>query len=141
MKRRIALLSAAGAAMAATAAASAAATGGKERVVVQCSVPDPKMWNQFLNYQENLRELYGEGNVQVEIVALGFGIGVLQLESTQAPRVADAIKAGMIFSACGVTMRKKKLKKEDMLPGLNFVEAGLGRIIQRQREGWAFITS
>ena len=145
MKRRLAFLSAAAAAVGAVAAAGSAraqvsSRAGGERVVVQISTPDPRMWNQALNYSENLRELYGAGKVEIELVALGHGIGVLKLDSTQATRVADALKAGVHVSACEVTMRRQKLTRDDMLPDLGYVPAGLGQIIRRQREGWAYIS-
>jgi intracellular sulfur oxidation DsrE/DsrF family protein len=143
MKRRNALLSAAGLSVAAATAAHAQAPArpGKERVVIQVSTPDQKLWNQALNYLENLRDLYGPDNVELEIVALGLGLGVLKLESTQGPRVADALKAGAHISACEVTMRRQKLTREDMLPNIGYVPAGLGQIIKRQREGWSYISS
>ena len=142
MKRRLALLTAAGATVAASEAAraQAASTPGRERIVVQVSTPDPRMWNQALNYVENLREVYGADKVEIELVALGLGIGVLKLDSTQATRVADALKAGVHVSACEVTMRRQNLKREDMLANLGYVPAGLGQIIRRQREGWAYIS-
>lgn len=142
MKRRLALLSAAGAAMVATEAARAqiASSAGKERVVIQVSTPDQKLWNQALNYIENLREFYGPDKVEIELVALGHGIGVLKLDSIQGPRVADGLKLGVHVSACEVTMRRQKLGREDMLPNIGYVPAGLGQVIKRQREGWAYIT-
>ncbi len=141
MKRRIALLSGAGLSLAAAAAAHAQAPTrpGKERVVIQVSTPEQRLWNQALNYLENLREVYGPDNIELEIVALGLGIGVLKLESTQGPRVADAVKSGVHISACEVTMRRQKLTREDMLPNIGYVAAGLGQVIKRQREGWAYI--
>ncbi len=142
MKRRTALLSAAGAALAATEAANAqgAPGAGKERVVIQVSTPETRLWNQALNYIDNLRELYGADKVEIELVALGLGIGALKLESTQGPRVADALKGGVHVSACQVTMRRQNLKPEDMLPGIGYVPAGLGQVIKRQHEGWSYIT-
>ena len=144
MKRRLALLSAVGAAAAAAATEAAraqtSAGAGAERVVIQVSTPDQKLWNQALNYIENLRDLYGPDKVEIELVALGLGIGVLKLESTQGPRVADALKLGVHISACEVTMRRQKLTRDDMLPKIGYVAAGLGQIIKRQREGWAYIT-
>jgi len=142
MKRRIALLAGAGlsVATATTAHAQSAAVAGKERVVIQVSTPEQRLWNQALNYLENLREIYGLDNVEMEIVALGLGIGVLKLESTQGPRVAEALKAGVRVSACEVTMRRQKLTREDMLPNIGYVPAGLGQVIKRQREGWAYIS-
>jgi intracellular sulfur oxidation DsrE/DsrF family protein len=98
------------------------------------------MWNQALNYVENLRELFGADKVEIEVVALGHGIDVLKLESTQGSRVADALKAGVHVSACEVTMRRRKLTRDDMLPNIGYVAAGLGQIIKRQREGWAYIS-
>jgi len=143
MKRRIALLSGAGLTLAAAAVAQAQAPAhpGRERVVIQVSTPDQRLWNQAFNYLENLREIYGPDNIELEIVALGFGIGVLKLESTQGPRVAEALKAGVHVSACEVTMRRQKLTRDDMLPNLGYVPAGLGQIIKRQREGWAYISA
>lgn len=140
MKRRLALLTAAGAAIAATEVARAQTSSRKERVVVQVSTPDPKSWNQAVNYLENLRELYGPANVELELVALGLGLGVLKLDSNQAPRVADALKAGVHVSACEVTMKRQKLTREDMLPNIGYVPAGLGQIIKRQHEGWSYIS-
>jgi len=142
MKRRLALSFAAGAALAATEAARAqgSSSTGKERVVIQVSSPEQKLWNQALNYIENLRDLYGPDKVEIELVALGHGLGVLKLDSTQGPRVADALKLGVQISACEVTMRRQKLTREDMLPKIGYVAAGLGQIIKRQREGWAYIT-
>ena len=140
MKRRLALLTAAGAALAATEVARAQTPSRKERVVIQVSSPDQKIWNQAINYIENLRELYGPGNAQFELVALGLGLGVLKLESNQAPRIADELKVGVLVSACEVTMRRQKLTREDMLPNIGYVPAGLGQIIKRQHEGWSYIS-
>jgi hypothetical protein len=120
--------------------AQGSSSTGKERVVIQVSGPDTKLWNQALNYIENLRELYGPDKVEIEMVALGLGLGVLKLDSTQGPRVADALKLGVQISACEVTMRRQKLTREDMLPKIGYVAAGLGQVIKRQREGWAYIT-
>lgn len=142
MKRRIALLSGAGLslAVATVAQAQSPARPGKERVVIQVSSPEQKLWNQALNYLENLSEIYGPANVELELVALGLGIGVLKIESTQGPRVAEALKAGVHVSACEVTMSRQKLVRQDMLPDIGYVPAGLGQIIKRQRAGWAYIS-
>lgn len=142
MKRRIVLLAGAGLSLATATAAQAQSTmpPGKERVVIQVSTPEQRLWNQAFNYLANLREVYGDGNVELEIVALGLGIGALQLESTQGPRVADALQAGVHVSACEISMRRQKLTRADMLPSIGFVPAGLGQIIKRQREGWAYIS-
>ncbi|HQR21894.1 MAG TPA: DsrE family protein [Burkholderiaceae bacterium] len=112
----------------------------KERVIIQVSTPETRIWNQALNYVENLQTLYGKDNVQIEIVALGWGIGLLKFDSPMATRVADAIKLGAKLEACEVTMGRQKLTRQDMLPDIGYVPAGLGQIIKRQKEGWSYIS-
>ena len=113
---------------------------GKERVVVQVSTPEQRIWNQALNYVENLQQLYGKDNVEVEIVALGWGIGMLKFDSPLATRVAETVKRGAKLQACEVTMSRQKLTPQDMLPEIGYVPAGLGQIIKRQKEGWSYIS-
>lgn len=120
-------------------AAQTAATA-KERVVVQVSTPEQRVWNQALNYVENLQQLYGKDNVEVEIVALGWGIGMLKFDSPLATRVAETVKRGAKLQACEVTMSRQKLTPQDMLPDIGYVKAGLGQIIKRQKEGWSYIS-
>jgi intracellular sulfur oxidation DsrE/DsrF family protein len=37
-------------------------------------------------------------------------------------------------------MSRQKLQKQDMLPDIGYVPAGLGQIIKRQRDGWSYIS-
>jgi hypothetical protein len=121
-------------------AAAQASAAGKERVVIQVSTPEQRVWNQALNYVENLQTLYGKDNVEIEIVALGWGIGLLKFDSPMATRVAETLKRGASLQACEVTMSRQKLTPQDMLPDIGYVKAGLGQIIKRQKEGWSYIS-
>lgn len=123
-----------------TQAAAQPVTTTKQHIVIQVSTPEQRTWNQALNYVENLQTLYGKENVEIEIVALGWGIGMLKLDSPLATRVAATLKRGAQVQACQVTMSRQKLTKDDMLPDIGFVPAGLGEIIKRQREGWSYIS-
>ena len=121
-------------------AAAQSAPSAKERVIIQVSTPEQRIWNQAINYVENLQTLYGKDNVEVEIVALGWGIGMLKFDSPLATRVAETVKRGAKLQACEVTMNRQKLTKQDMLPDIGYVPAGLGQIIKRQKEGWSYIS-
>lgn len=142
MNRMLAALAALvlGAMMTGPSAAQTSMPAGKERVIVQISTPEQRTWNQALNYVENLQDLYGKDNVEIEIVALGWGIGMLKFDSPLATRVAAALKRGANLYACEVTMGRQKLTKQDMLPDIGYVRAGLGQIIKRQKEGWSYIS-
>jgi hypothetical protein len=111
----------------------------RERVVLQVSDDSPKTWNQVLNVIENLQQAYGRENVDVKLVALGNGIGFLTLDSPHGGRVQDALKSGAQVAACEVTMGRRKLSRDDMLPNIGYVPAGVVEIIRLQKEGWSVI--
>ena len=119
--------------------ASAADKKAKEKVVLQVSDDSPKTWNQVFNVIENLQQAFGKENVDVKLVALGYGIGILTLDSTNGGRVQDALKNGAQIAACEVTMRRRKLTRDDMLPNIAYVPAGVVEIIQLQKQGWTVI--
>ena len=141
MQRRF-LLSAVvlvGAMVAAPLTAVAQDTAKKTRVVVQVSEADPARWNLVLNNVKNLQDDLGAGNVEIEVVAYGPGIGMLKLDAVSNSRVSDAIKDGVQIAACENTMRNQKLARADMHPNVSYVPAGVTEIVQRQRDGWAYL--
>ena len=111
----------------------------RHKIVIQVSDNDPVKWNLALNNAKNLQDDVGAANVDIEIVAYGPGIDMLKLESPTASRVADAMKANVKVLACENTMRGQKLTRDDMLPALSYVPAGVTEIMTRQSEGWAYL--
>ncbi|MBX3637070.1 MAG: DsrE family protein [Rubrivivax sp.] len=109
------------------------------KVVFQVSDADPAKWNLALNNARNVWADLGRDNVAIEVVAYGPGIGMLKLDSPVATRVAEAMAAGMSVVACGNTMKNQKLAREDMLPNIGYVEAGVVQLMKRQREGFAYV--
>ncbi len=139
----IALLIAAGAAPLATNAQQPAAAGAQTqeryRVVLQVSDADPAKWNLALNNANNIQHDLGKGNVDIEIVAYGPGIGMLEGDSKIAARLAQALDNNIGLLACENTMRNAKLDKADMYGGIAYVPAGVVHIMKREREGWQYI--
>jgi intracellular sulfur oxidation DsrE/DsrF family protein len=124
------------------AGATSAQTGAaapKNRVVMQVSDADPGKWNLALNNARNLQADLGAGNVEIEIVAYGPGIGMLKSESVVGNRIGEALGSGVKILACENTMRGAKLSKDDMLGGIGYVGAGVVEIMQRQQQGWAYL--
>jgi intracellular sulfur oxidation DsrE/DsrF family protein len=119
--------------------AAGTATLPQNRVVMQVSDNDPAKWTLALNNARNLQSDLGAGNVEIEIVAYGPGIGMLKAESAVGNRIADALHAGVKVAACENTMRGQKLTKDDMLDGIGYVPAGVVEIMQRQQQGWAYL--
>ncbi|MDK9723863.1 MAG: DsrE family protein [Sterolibacteriaceae bacterium MAG5] len=119
--------------------ASAAYGAGPERVVLQVSDADPKVWNQAVNVANNIRKELGKDNVQVEIVAFGQGIGMLRADAEIATRVEDAAAGGVAVMACANSMRNYKIDKDDLTKHVGIVPAGVVEIMKRQREGWLYL--
>jgi intracellular sulfur oxidation DsrE/DsrF family protein len=109
------------------------------KVVIQVSDNDPAKWNLALNNARNIQKDLGADNVDVEIVAYGPGIAMLEAESPVAHRIDEAIAAQTKIVACENTMAAQKLGRSDMLPAVGYVPAGVVELIKRQREGWAYL--
>jgi intracellular sulfur oxidation DsrE/DsrF family protein len=138
----LAALSLAALAVPASAQSQSPATGGpakKYRVVLHVSDPEPRGWNQTLNNALQLTKNAGKQNVEIEVVAIGMGIGMLKQGSHSAELVAAALAQDVKVLACGVTMKALMLEKEDMLPNIGYVPGGLIEILDRQREGWLYV--
>jgi intracellular sulfur oxidation DsrE/DsrF family protein len=111
----------------------------RNRVVIQVSDGDAAKWNLALNNARNLQTDLGAGNVDIEIVAYGPGIGMLKLDSPVGNRIGEAKDAGVKIMACENTMKAQKLARADMLNGIGYVGAGVVEIMQRQQDGWAYL--
>lgn len=115
------------------------ALAADQQVVLQVSDNDEGKWNLALNNAKNLQSAYGKDKVDIEIVVYGPGIGMLKAESTAGNRIADAGANGVKVVACENTMKAQKLARADMLEGIGYVPGGVVEIMERQKQGWAYI--
>ncbi|MEI7841695.1 MAG: DsrE family protein [Gallionellaceae bacterium] len=114
-------------------------TNARAQVVFQVSDDDAKKWNLALNNAKNVQQELGVKNVDVEIVVYGPGIGMLKFESAVASRIDEALTAGVKVVACENTMKAQKLSKADMMTTIGYVPAGVVEIMNKQKEGYAYI--
>ncbi len=128
-----------GIALVAITSAIAADNSGKARVIFQVSDADPAKWNLALNNIKNVQGDLGAANTEIELVAYGPGIGMLKADATIANRVIDAMAAGVKVVACENTMTNQKMKRDEMIDKIGYVKAGVVELMQKQREGWAYI--
>ncbi len=113
--------------------------GRPHKVVFQVSDADPAKWNLALNNARNVMTDLGRDTVAIEIVAYGPGIGMLKMDSAAGPRIAEAMSAGVSVVACENTMKNQKIARDDMLPKIGYVDAGVVQLMKRHREGFAYI--
>jgi intracellular sulfur oxidation DsrE/DsrF family protein len=139
MLRKSLPLVALAAVLAFVAPAQAQQSPARSRVVMQVSDNDPAKWNLALNNAKNIQADLGAANVDIEVVAYGPGINMLKADSVVGNRVGEALGAGVKIVACENTMRNQKLAREDMLPKVDYVMAGVVELMQKQQQGWAYI--
>jgi intracellular sulfur oxidation DsrE/DsrF family protein len=122
-------------------AACAAMPGNpaRNRVVIQVSDNDPARWNLALNNARNLQADLGAANVEIEIVAYGPGLNMVKAGSAVSNRIDEAVLGGTNIVACENTMANQKVGKAEILPGVNYVGAGVVEIMRRQQQGWSYL--
>jgi uncharacterized protein len=111
----------------------------RHRVIFQVSDNDPAKWNLALNNVRNVQQDLGKDNVEIELVAYGPGLPMLKLDSALSARISDALAQGVKIMACENTMTNTKVVREDMLPNIGYVKAGVVELMLKQQQGWAYI--
>lgn len=128
---------------AAVRAADAVAAAGspaaiRNRVVIQVNEDDSRKWNTILANISNVQEEL-LGRVDVAVIAIGPGLGMLKADALTANRVQDAMAAGVRFVACGNSMQAQHLTKDDMIDGIAYAKAGYVEVMRLQQQGWTYI--
>jgi len=95
--------------------------------------------NHVLNSTNNVMKFYGPEKCEVCIVCYSKGIKALMKHRSFSKRVKSLMTYDVEFIACGNTMRTLKIKKEDLLDGVEIVTAGIVELIERQLRDWIYI--
>ena len=133
---------------AANGAGSASAhDSARYRVVFEVNDPagtDNANWVGVLNNVSNSLDELGEENMQVEVVAHGPGINLLNKAKSPVElqaRIAELQDRGVVFAACANSMAKNGYTMEDMVDGAVQVPSGAAEVIRKQQEGWLYMHS
>ena len=109
-----------------------------QRLLIQISDYNPKVWGLALANARNVRHDLGPDKVEIEVVVYGPAIRMLEMDSDWRDRVTQVIDEGIRVIACENTMASMKLTRNDMLGGVEFVKTGLAHVMKRELEGWAY---
>ncbi|KAA5605233.1 hypothetical protein F1188_11715 [Roseospira marina] len=110
------------------------------RIILQLTTDDARAANSLLWNAINLQKFYGMNNVEIAIVAYGAGMTLLYADSPLADRIASQLKYGIEYVGCGNTMETTGHAPEDLVPGVDWVQAGIAEIVERQLRGWVTIS-
>ena len=110
----------------------------KPRVVFQVNEDDSRKWHTVLANINNVQEELG-GKVEVAVVLIGPGLGMIKADALTANGVQDAMATGVRFVACGNSMQSLHLTKDDLVDGVAQVRAGYVELMRLQKQGFAYL--
>lgn len=109
----------------------------QNRIVFQVNEDDSRKWNTILANINNVQEELGK--VDISVVVIGPGLGMIKADALTANGVQDAMAAGVRFVACGNSMTALHLNKDDMIDGIDYARAGYVEVMRLQKLGYAYI--
>jgi len=110
----------------------------KHKIVMQFTNSDSVSQASVVGQVKNIRTAWP--NAQIEVVCHGGGLDLLQTsKSKAAAEVAEWSGKGVVFAACGNTMKRRNVKKEDLLPTATVVPSAMIELTLKQEKGWAYV--
>ncbi len=108
------------------------------RAVFQVSDADPAFHEQVLRNVRNTAADLGQ-DAEVAVVTHGPGLQLAIGATGWTDQVAELVESGVEVMACRNTMQRLGIEPEQLLPGVEMVSAGIGEIVRRQQDGWAYV--
>ncbi|MBB4287112.1 DsrE family protein [Roseospira goensis] len=106
------------------------------QIILQLTTADAGEANSILWNAINLQKFYGMDNVEIAVIAYGQGMDMLYRDSPIAARIASQLKYGIEYVACGNTMETTGHSPDDLVAGVDWVQAGIAEIVERDLRGW-----
>ncbi len=107
-------------------------------VVVHLDEADEAKHEAVTRNVANLLGDLGEA-AEVELVTHGPGVDLCLADSPQAEAVGALIARGVVVAACENTLRAQGIDARRLAPGVVTVPSGIGELVRKQRQGWAYV--
>lgn len=104
-------------------------------VVVQVS--DIANARSALKSIKNLREDMPIEEIEVVLHQEAIEIALSNGEYSNA--IIDLMTRDIDFAACYNSMKAKEIQTTELIEGMKIVDAGVGEIVKRQDDGWAYL--
>lgn len=103
-------------------------------------VDECEKWELVLANCRNLLKAAGENRPEIEVVANSEAVkGMVQSSDADADLMQQLAGAGVGFIACNNALTGLGIQKEQLLPFVRVVPAGVLELALRQSEGFAYI--
>ncbi|MEO7991344.1 MAG: DsrE family protein [Chryseolinea sp.] len=110
----------------------------KHHIVIQFNDGEAASQDAVVGQVKNI--LTAWPNAEVEVICHSSGLDLLTSAKSEVGKTLTELSAkGVIFSACNNSMRKRNVKKEDLVSVARVVPSAMIQLTLRQEEGWAYV--
>ena len=114
------------------------------KVVFEVTADGVEKWQGALRNVENAQKSLGAKGTKLVVVTHSKGLGMLLAKTAaESPELKAKLEKlhgdGVVFAACENTMRRDKIEKKDLVEVATTVDSGVGEVIRKQDEGYAYI--
>lgn len=114
----------------------------KHKVVFQVTTADQEVHQAMIRQLFNLLAHFKETGVEVEVVVHGHAWPLLLSANNNFLTDLQGLQhKGVKWLLCANTQKQQDLTAAQLLPFVGIVPAGIGHLVERQQEGWAYIRS
>ncbi|MFP4000495.1 MAG: DsrE family protein [Thermoplasmata archaeon] len=92
----------------------------------------------FSNIVNLIKDL-GEENLDIELLMNGTGVKMMLEESERLRKIDYLLKKGVKFRVCSNSLDALKISEDDLIEEAKTVPSGVGELVKRQDEGWAYV--
>lgn len=113
------------------------------KVVYSLHVGDLETINHTLSSMYNILKEYPSESLKIVVVAYGKGVKSLKKDYDKATltRIKSLMQYDVEFIVCKNTMETMNWKEKDFINGVDFTQAGIVEVIERQVDGYIGITA
>lgn len=89
----------------------------------------------------NVRNLSADlgTDAQIELVIHGPSITLTVPGHAHQQALSELLASGVAVAACRNSLRSQELAEADLLAGVTAVSSGVGHLVRRQHDGWAYL--
>jgi intracellular sulfur oxidation DsrE/DsrF family protein len=115
------------------------AQGKKHRMVFQfTNANDTLQQKAFVKQLQNLKEYWPDAKFEVVLYNQGLEL-LMPNKSNFMPALQKLSEQGVAFLICENTLKNRQISKTVFPSWVNYIQAGIAYIVERQEEGWSYI--
>jgi len=114
----------------------------EHRIALQISDSDPVKQGLIVSISYKLLEVYGPDSIDVQVVAFGPGIDLLNADNPRRQQIDSLIAQGVTFNICGYTLEtieRKTGERPEMNPKAKLVPAGVPFLLSLAEKNYTIV--